>query len=249
MLEVRDLRKSFGSVPVLEDVSLSVRKGERLVLLGPSGSGKTTLLRCMNLLEQPDGGTVEFRGAPVWSSESRRGASGKELTLFRSRVEMVFQHFELFPHLTAAGNVALGPQHVLGLKRREALEIAREQLASVGLADLAGAYPSTLSGGQKQRVAIARALAMSPDVVLFDEPTAALDPELVGEVLRSLRALAERGLTMIIVTHHIGFALSVADRAVFMASGSIVEQGPPETVLRDPREPRTRDFLRAVLAE
>lgn len=249
-LEAEGLNKRFGDQPVLNGVSLSLDRGERLVLFGPSGSGKTTLLRCLNLLERPDEGRIAFQGDDVFGGSCSTGmVAGEKLSVFRARVSMVFQQFELFPHLSVLGNVTLGPVHALGVSKNDARELAMEQLASVGLAHLHDAHPGRLSGGQKQRVAIARSLAMSPDVVLFDEPTAALDPELVGDVLATLRSLAERGLTMVIVTHHIGFALEVADRAVFMENGAIVEQGRPDTVLRAPTEARTRQFLKSVLAE
>jgi len=248
-LEADHLTKAFAENTVLDGVSLAMKKGERLVLFGPSGSGKTTLLRCLNLLETPDSGRVTFQGDDVFGGTcGNRTIQGERLSVFRARVSMVFQQFELFPHLSVLGNVMLGPVHALGVRKAEARASALEQLEAVGLAHLADAQPGRLSGGQKQRVAIARSLAMSPDVVLFDEPTAALDPELVGDVLATLRTLAERGLTMVIVTHHIGFAHEVADRAVFMENGRIVEQGTPDEVLKNPAEARTRQFLKSVLA-
>ena len=244
MIEIVDLWKSFGTLPVLKGVSLQVERGSVVAIIGPSGSGKSTLLRCINLLEDPDRGHIR-----VGDREMRFGAGGRnnhgdrELSAFRAATGMVFQHFNLFPHMTAIGNVMTGPSIVKGMPRREAAEIARALLAKVGLADKADSYPSQLSGGQRQRVAIARALAMNPALMLCDEVTSALDPELVGEVLAVIEQLAEEGMTMIIVTHEVAFAHEVADLVAFMSGGVIVESGRPGQILEHPENPRTRAFL------
>lgn len=238
LLECRGLRKRYGETVALDGVSLSVRRGEVVVIIGPSGSGKTTVLRCINWLAMPDQGTIVFEGEPVTS---------KSITALRREVGMVFQHFNLFPHMTCLDNVAAGPRFVLRIEVKEARRLAEEMLARVHLADKAGAYPAHLSGGQKQRVAIARALAMQPKVVLFDEVTSALDPELVGQVLLVMKELARSGLTMIVVTHEMGFAREVGDRIIFMDHGRIVEEGPPQAIFANPSEERTRTFLSAVL--
>jgi polar amino acid transport system ATP-binding protein len=242
MIEVTDLWKSFGALQVLKGISLSVPRGSAMALIGPSGSGKSTLLRCINLLEQPQRGRVQV-GDRVVDCSRRRLASDRELASFRARTGMVFQHFNLFPHMTALDNVSAGPRIVKGLPREEAHEIGRALLAKVGLSDKAAAFPSHLSGGQQQRVAIARALAMSPEVILFDEVTSALDPELVGEVLSVIRDLAEEGLTMVLVTHEMAFAHDVAKTVAFMSDGVIVEMGPPGEVMVRPQNPRTQAFL------
>ncbi|MFI9812767.1 amino acid ABC transporter ATP-binding protein [Saccharothrix variisporea] len=244
------VRKSYGTVEVLRGVDLSVAQGQVVCLLGPSGAGKSTFLRCVNHLETIDAGRIWVDGQPVGFRE--RGGRlyelrEREVARQRRGIGMVFQRFNLFPHRTAVENVAEGPVHVLGVPRREALSDAAELLARVGLADRAGAYPHQLSGGQQQRVAIARALAMRPSLMLFDEPTSALDPELVGEVLDVMADLARDGMTMIVVTHEIGFARQVADEVVFLVDGAVVESGPPGQVLDNPREPRTRQFLAKVL--
>jgi polar amino acid transport system ATP-binding protein len=249
VLRVENLHKSFGDHEVLRGIDLAVAKGETIVILGSSGSGKSTLLRCLNFLELPSAGRIaldgvaqgrligEADGAPVVRYAER------ELVKLRAKVGMVFQQFNLFPHMSALDNVMEGPRTVLGLGRAAAAARAREELARVGLAERADAYPAHLSGGQQQRVAIARALAMQPDVMLFDEVTSALDPELVGEVLRTMRELSDAGMTMLVVTHEIGFAHAVADRVIFLHDGRILEEGPPGDVLVRPRQPRLREFL------
>jgi polar amino acid transport system ATP-binding protein len=247
VLKVEGLRKSFGANEVLKGVDLTVRQGEVIAVIGASGSGKSTLLRCMNFLETPSAGRVTFEGrlvgVPANGAMRYRAA---ELAVLRTRMGMVFQHFNLFPHLTALGNVMEGPRTVLRLPRDAAEARARAQLAKVGLAEKADAYPAELSGGQQQRVAIARALAMEPRLMLFDEATSALDPELVGEVLRAIRALAEEGSTMVLVTHELGFAHAVASRVLFLHEGRIHEEGPPAELLLRPRQPRTREFISSV---
>ena len=251
MVRFRDVRKAFGDLVVLDDLTFDVRTGEKLVIIGPSGSGKTTILRVLMTLERPDRGTVEVAGEQLYHIE-RRGklarAPERHVREVRLKVGMVFQHFNLFPHMTSRQNVALGPNKVLGLSRREANERADEFLAMVGLADKADQHPAKLSGGQKQRVAIARALAMQPEVMLFDEVTSALDPELVGEVLNVVRDLAHNTrMTMLIVTHEIGFARDIGDRLVMFDHGRVIEEGRPEEMLTQPNEPRTQQFLRAVI--
>ena len=248
MIEIKDLRKSFGAVEVLKGVTFEVAKGEVLVVLGRSGSGKSTMLRCINLLEDYQAGEIRIDGELVGyriDAEGRRiPRSENENAKLRENVGMVFQSFNLFPHRTTLQNVMMGPVYVRGIPKREAAEIAVDLLRKVGLVDKAGQYPATLSGGQQQRVAIARALAMQPKVMLFDEVTSALDPELVGEVLLVIRRLAEEGMTMVIVTHEIHFARDVGDEVIFMDQGVIVEAGPPERVLAAPSSERFRLFLR-----
>jgi len=248
MIEVKELVKSFGALDVLKRVSFGVERGEVVVVLGPSGSGKSTMLRCVNLLEDYQGGEISIDGAVIGY---RTDAGGRRLVWpeaekakLREQVGMVFQSFNLFPHRTALENVMMGPQRVRGVARRQARGLALELLGKVGLADKANEYPIRLSGGQQQRVAIARSLAMSPKVMLFDEVTSALDPELVGEVLRVIRQLAHEGMTMIIVTHEIPFARDVGDRVVFMDGGVIVEEGPPSSLLANPSSERLKLFLR-----
>ena len=244
MIEIADLWKSFGAHSVLRGISLQVERGSVVAIIGPSGSGKSTLLRCINLLEEPDGGHIRVGDRErAFGDGVRTKHSDRELSAFRAATGMVFQHFNLFPHMTAIGNVMTGPSIVKGVARREAAEIAGALLAKVGLADKADFYPSQLSGGQRQRVAIARALAMNPAVMLLDEITSALDPELVGEVLGVIEQLAEEGMTMIIVTHEVAFAHEVADLVAFMSDGVIVESGPPGQILEHPKNPRTRGFL------
>ncbi|WUH95581.1 amino acid ABC transporter ATP-binding protein [Streptomyces sp. NBC_00433] len=250
MVRVRGLRKSFGANVVLDGVDLDVREGEVTVLLGPSGSGKSTLLRCVNHLETPDAGFVEIGGDIVgYRQDGARlhALRSRAVTQQRAQVGMVFQQFNLFPHMTLLENITEAPVAVRRLPRKQATARARELLERVGLGDREGSYPRRLSGGQQQRVAIARALAMDPRLLLFDEPTSALDPELVGEVLAVIQDLAVGGMTMIVVTHEIGFARKVADNVVFLDGGRIIESGPPAEVLTDPRHERARSFLAAVL--
>ena len=240
MIELRDVRKSFGPLEVLKGITAAVEKSEVVCIIGPSGSGKSTILRCINGLESYDSGDILVEGARV----ERDAAS---IVAIRSQVSMVFQRFNLFPHRTAIENVVEGPIFVKNEPRAEALERGRALLARVGLAEKADAYPAQLSGGQQQRVAIARALAMQPKAILFDEPTSALDPELVGDVLGVMRKLADDGMTMVVVTHEMGFARDVADRVLFIDGGVIVEQGAAKSLLNQPQHLRTRDFLRRVL--
>ncbi len=250
LVRIRGLRKSFGSQLVLDGIDLDVREGEVTVLLGPSGSGKSTLLRSINHLERPDAGFVQIDGDLI-GYRYRRGKlhelGAREITRQRARVGMVFQQFNLFPHLTVLENLIEAPVAVRGQSRKQATAAALELLARVGLAGREGAYPRQLSGGQQQRVAIARALALEPQLLLFDEPTSALDPELVGEVLAVMRDLALSGMTMIVVTHEIGFAREVADTVVFLDGGQIIERGAPSEVLDAPRHDRAKAFLSAVL--
>jgi polar amino acid transport system ATP-binding protein len=251
VLEALGIGKSYGSNEVLRDVSMTVRSGEVVCIIGPSGAGKSTFLRTLNRLEEPDTGEVWVGGEPM-GFELRDGVlhelSERRLSAQRARTAMVFQHFNLFPHLTVLGNVLEGPVRVQRRSAKEARAEAVEILERVGLGDKVDAYPGQLSGGQRQRVAIARAVAMKPLFLLFDEPTSALDPELVGEVLKVMGDLARDGMTMLVVTHEIQFAREVADRVVFMADGGIVEQGPVEQVLGSPREARTKQFLQRVLS-
>jgi polar amino acid transport system ATP-binding protein len=241
MIEVKNLSKSFGEVQVLKEISETISTGEKVVIIGPSGSGKSTFLRCLNLLEKPTSGKILFEGKDITA------AKPSQLNQIRQKMGMVFQHFNLFPHLTIRRNITLAPVK-LGLMSREAAdEKAEELLKKVGLADKAERYPNQLSGGQKQRIAIARTLAMNPDVILFDEPTSALDPEMVGEVLELMKELAEDGMTMVVVTHEMGFAREVASRILFMADGRIVEQGPPAEFFENPKNERVKDFLSRVL--
>ena len=239
MIDIENLRKSFGDVEVLKGINLTIKEKEVVVIIGPSGSGKSTLLRCMNYLEEPTSGEVSVDGI-VLDGEAN-------INKVREEVGMVFQRFNLFPHMTVLQNIMLAPIKVRHVAKQEAEETARKLLARVGLADKADAYPSQLSGGQQQRVAIARALAMKPKVMLFDEPTSALNPEMVGEVLDVMRKLAEEGMTMVIVTHEMGFAREVGDRLLFVDDGRIIEQGDPKEVFEHPKEERTRLFLSKVL--
>ena len=239
MIDIENLRKSFGDVEVLKGIDLTIKEKEVVVIIGPSGSGKSTLLRCMNYLEEPTSGKVSVDGI-VLDGEAN-------INKVREEVGMVFQRFNLFPHMTVLDNIMLAPIKVRHITKAEAEDTARKLFARVGLADKADAYPSQLSGGQQQRVAIARALAMKPKVMLFDEPTSALDPEMVGEVLDVMRKLAEEGMTMVIVTHEMGFAREVGDRLLFVDDGRIIEQGDPKEVFEHPQEERTRLFLSKVL--
>jgi ABC-type polar amino acid transport system ATPase subunit len=247
-LRLEDITKTFGNDQVLKGVSLTVNRGETICIVGPSGSGKSTLLRCCNLLETPTTGSLEFMGELVFARAdgNEKSLSSKETKGFRSKVTMVFQQFDLFPHLTALENIALAPRRVLGVPRKQAEDRARELLASVGLEKYAGAHPRTLSGGQQQRIAIVRALAMDPEMVLFDEPTSALDPEMVGEVLALIRKLASDGLTMAIVTHEMTFAREVADRMLVLDDGLVIEEGAPTQVFAS-SQVRARRFFDAIL--
>jgi len=243
MIRIRDVAKSYGALEALRGVSLDVRRGQAVVVIGPSGCGKSTLLRCINLLEEPSAGSIEVGDWRMQFGGGRRLPPGRELARFRSEIGMVFQQFDLFPHMNVIDNVMSGPTIVKGMRRGEARSLAAGLLAKVGLSDKEQALPRQLSGGQAQRVAIARALAMAPKVMLFDEVTSALDPELVGEVLAVMRKLVEEGTTMVVVTHEMGFARDVADRVVFMDAGQIVEQCSAGQVLAQPRNPRTQAFL------
>ena len=250
MIRCEDVHKRFGKLDVLRGVTFDVAKGEVVVIIGPSGSGKTTLLRCINHLEAVDRGRIYVDGQPVGYREVKGKfveKSEREVARMRASIGMVFQRFNLFPHLTALGNVIDAPSHVRKLGRSQALKAGRAMLEKVGLGDKLDAYPARLSGGQQQRVAIARALAMEPKVMLFDEPTSALDPELVGEVLEVMKSLAREGMTMIVVSHEMGFAREVADRMVLMDEGVIVEEGPPAQFFNHPRHERTKLFLSKIL--
>nr|BFD42556.1 amino acid ABC transporter ATP-binding protein [Pseudomonas sp. FFPRI_1] len=251
IIEAEDLHKSFGELQILKGICLQVRRGEVVVLIGASGSGKTTFIRCLNLLEEIQSGRIRVNGRAMGYRERADGSlvrdSERNIARQRRDIGMVFQRFNLFPHMTALENIIEAPIQVLGVPRKDALEQARALLARVGLADKAEHYPSMLSGGQQQRVAIARALAMKPQAMLFDEPTSALDPETVGEVLQVMKQLAEEGMTMVVVTHEMGFAREVADRVVVLDQGELIEQGPPEQIFSRPSHPRTQAFLSRVL--
>jgi len=242
IIQAKDVQKHFGGgkIKALDGVSSEIRKGEVVVIIGPSGSGKSTFLRCMNLLEIPTGGEILFKGVNITDKKVN-------INIHRQKMGMVFQHFNLFPHMTILDNMTLAPIQLLHKSKQEAEEKAMQLLSRVGLADRAKAYPSQLSGGQKQRIAIVRALAMEPEVMLFDEPTSALDPEMVGEVLEVMKELAKGGMTMVVVTHEMGFAKEVASRVVFMDEGKILEEGTPEEIFEHPRNPRLQDFLSKVL--
>ena len=240
LIEVKNLKISFGDLHVIKDLTTTIKRGEKIVVIGPSGSGKSTFLRCLNRLETPDGGTIIFEGNDMTNPQTNLDAC-------RQKMGMVFQHFNLFPHLTVLENITLAPVQ-LGLKTpEEARGEAMKLLERIGLPEKADVYPSTLSGGQKQRIAIVRSLAMHPDVMLFDEPTSALDPEMVGEVLEVMKDLAREGMTMVVVTHEMGFAREVADRVMFMDGGYIAEEGSPDDIFQAPKCDRLRQFLRAVL--
>ncbi|TDT56468.1 amino acid ABC transporter ATP-binding protein [Fonticella tunisiensis] len=240
MIDVIALEKKFGKNTVLKNINVNIKKGEVVVVIGPSGSGKSTFLRCLNLLEVPTKGKIIFEGTPITDSKVN-------IDLHRQKMGMVFQQFNLFPHMTVLENITLAPVRVKKVPKEEAERTAMRLLRRVGLEDKADSYPSKLSGGQKQRVAIARALAMEPDVMLFDEPTSALDPEMVGEVLDVMKELAADGMTMVVVTHEMGFAREVGDRIIFMSDGEIIEEGTPEEIFVNPKHSRTRDFLGKVL--
>ena len=245
IIHAKGVQKHFssrvsGKIKALDGVSTEIRKGDVMVIIGPSGSGKSTFLRCMNLLEVPTGGQILFNGTDITDKKVN-------INIHRQKMGMVFQHFNLFPHMTILENMTLAPIHLLKKSKEEAEEKAMSLLARVGLADRANAYPSQLSGGQKQRIAIVRALAMEPEVMLFDEPTSALDPEMVGEVLEVMKELAKAGMTMVVVTHEMGFAREVGNRVLFMDEGHIVEEGTPEEIFGNPKNPRLQDFLSKVL--
>lgn len=240
MITVKNLSKSFGDLEVLKQIDYHVERGECVVVIGPSGSGKSTFLRCLNRLEEPTGGEIIFDGQNILDKKS-------DINKIRQKLGMVFQHFNLFPHLTVKENITLAPTKLGLMNEAEADKTAMELLERVGLAEKADVYPVQLSGGQKQRVAIARSLAMKPKAMLFDEPTSALDPEMVGEVLDVMRSLAREGMTMVIVTHEMGFAREVGDRVIFMDGGQILEEGTPYTIFNHPRNPRTQEFLAKIL--
>lgn len=240
MIEIKNLHKSFGTLSVLKDINMRVKPQEVICVIGPSGSGKSTLLRCINLLEKPTSGEIRIDGNLLTGAKIN-------IDQLRRKAGMVFQHFNLFPHMTVLDNVILGPINLLKMRKAEAEALAGRLLANVGLTDKTHVYPANLSGGQQQRVAIARALAMGPHVMLFDEPTSALDPEMVGEVLQVMKGLANDGMTMVIVTHVMGFAREVADRVIFMDAGYIVEEGTPTDIFENPSNERTKEFLSKVL--
>ena len=240
LIQVKDLQKSFGELNVLTGIDLDICKGDVVVIIGPSGSGKSTFLRCMNLLETPTGGNIYFNGCDITDKSTN-------INIHRQKMGMVFQHFNLFPHMTILDNLTIAPIKLLKKSKAEAEASAIKLLERVGLADRAGAYPKQLSGGQKQRVAIVRALAMEPEVMLFDEPTSALDPEMVGEVLEVMKELAREGMTMVVVTHEMGFAKEVGNRVIFMDGGNIVEENTPNEIFDNPQHPRLKDFLSKVL--
>ena len=242
LIQVRDLQKHFnaGEIKALDGVTTDIHRGEVVVVIGPSGSGKSTFLRCLNLLELPTGGTITFEGPDITDPHCN-------INLHRQKMGMVFQHFNLFPHMTLLKNMTIAPMKLLKKSQADAEKKAMELLERVGLADRANAYPSQLSGGQKQRIAIVRALCMEPDVMLFDEPTSALDPEMVGEVLDVMKQLAREGMTMVVVTHEMGFAREVGDRVIFMDGGKLIEEGSPYKLFTNPQSPRLQDFLAKVL--
>ena len=248
LIQVKDLKKHYnkGAIKALDGVSVDINKGDVMVVIGPSGSGKSTFLRSLNLLEQPTSGSIIFEGVDITKKKDENGKK-LDIDLHRQKMGMVFQHFNLFPHMTILQNMCIAPVQVKGKTQAEAEAKAMELLARVGLADRADAYPIQLSGGQKQRVAIVRALAMEPDVMLFDEPTSALDPEMVGEVLDVMKELAREGMTMVVVTHEMGFAREVGNRVLFMADGLLLEEGSPDDIFNHPQNPRLQDFLSKVL--
>ena len=252
LIQVKNLKKYYnkGTLHALDDVSVDINKGDVMVVIGPSGSGKSTLLRSLNLLEMPTDGEIIFHNIDITKKKfiNKEGKTEKvNINLHRQKMGMVFQHFNLFPHKTILDNMTLSPMKVLGLSKTEAEEKAHALLKRVGLDDRAGAFPIQLSGGQKQRIAIVRALMMEPDVLLFDEPTSALDPEMVGEVLEVMKELAQGGMTMVVVTHEMGFAREVGNRVLFMADGKLLEQGTPDQIFNHPTHPRLQEFLKKVL--
>ena len=240
LISVRDLKKNFGELDVLRGIDIDINRGDVICVIGPSGSGKSTFLRCLNLLEKPDGGSIVFEGDELTDKKT-------DVNLHRQKMGMVFQQFNLFPHMTVLGNLTCAPVLLKKFTKQQAEEKAMQLLARVGLADRAGAYPNQLSGGQKQRVAIVRALCMEPDVMLFDEPTSALDPEMVGEVLFVMKELAESGMTMVVVTHEMGFAREVSNRVLFLDEGVIAEEGTPDEIFNHPKSERLQSFLSKVL--
>ena len=248
LIQVKDLKKHYnkGAIKALDGVTVDINKGDVMVVIGPSGSGKSTFLRSLNLLEQPTSGSIIFEGVDITKKKDENGKK-LDIDLHRQKMGMVFQHFNLFPHMTILQNMCIAPVQVKGKTQAEAEAKAMELLGRVGLADRADAYPIQLSGGQKQRVAIVRALAMEPDVMLFDEPTSALDPEMVGEVLDVMKELAKEGMTMVVVTHEMGFAREVGNRVLFMADGLLLEEGSPDAIFNHPQNPRLQDFLSKVL--
>ena len=248
LIQVKDLKKHYnkGAIKALDGVTVDINRGDVMVVIGPSGSGKSTFLRSLNLLEQPTAGSIVFEGVDITKKKDENGKK-LDIDLHRQKMGMVFQHFNLFPHMTILQNMCIAPVQVKGKTQAEAEAKAMELLARVGLADRADAYPIQLSGGQKQRVAIVRALAMEPDVMLFDEPTSALDPEMVGEVLDVMKELAREGMTMVVVTHEMGFAREVGNRVLFMADGLLLEEGSPDAIFNHPQNPRLQDVLSKVL--
>ena len=240
MIEVKDLKKQFGNLAVLKGISETIERSEKVVIIGPSGSGKSTFLRCLNLLERPTSGSIRFEGLEITDKKV-------DIDAVRQKMGMVFQHFNLFPHLTVLENIMLAPVTLKLMTKEQAREQAFTLLKRIGLEDKAGVYPSQISGGQKQRIAIVRSLAMKPEVMLFDEPTSALDPEMVGEVLALMKELAEEGMTMAVVTHEMGFAREVADKVLFMDDGRVAEKGRPEQIFNHPQNKRLQQFLQRVL--
>ena len=240
LIKTENLQKAFGGLSVLTGIDMEIKKGEVVVVIGPSGSGKSTFLRCLNRLEEPTGGTILFEGADITDPKCN-------INIHRQKMGMVFQQFNLFPHLTVLRNLTIAPTKLLGVSKEDAEKRGMELLERVGLADKANAYPNQLSGGQKQRVAIVRALAMNPEVMLFDEPTSALDPEMVGEVLDVMKNLAKEGMTMVVVTHEMGFAKDVADRIIFMCDGKIMEEASPQEFFTSPKDERAKQFLKSIL--
>jgi len=240
VIQVRDLYKQFGKNEVLKGINLDIKQGEVVVIIGPSGSGKSTLLRCLNLIEMPTSGDIFFQGQSILDKKTN-------INKVREQIGMVFQQFNLFPHMTVLDNITFAPRKLLKLSKEEAYQLAVRLLKKINLEQKIDAYPSSLSGGQKQRIAIVRALAMNPKVMLFDEPTSALDPEMVGEVLAVMKQLALEGMTMVVVTHEMGFAREVGSRVLFMDEGQIIEEGTPQEIFTNPKHPRTREFLSKVL--